>query len=75
MAHAKHLPNGNRITDELAMGILAKTYPTARVKEILKREGKASQRERELPAHLMVYYVMGLAMWMGTGYGEVLRIY
>jgi hypothetical protein len=74
MAHGtKHLPNGNRITDELAMGILAKTYPTARVKEILKREGKASQRERELPAHLMVYYVMGLAMWMGTSYREVLR--
>lgn len=69
----KHLPNGQRITDELAMGILAKTYPTARVKEILQRQGKASRRERELPAHLMVYYVMGLGMWMGASCREVLR--
>ncbi len=74
MSHAaKRLPNGNRITDELAMGILAKTYPTAQIKEILQREGRASQRERELPAHLMVYYVMGLGMWMGASCREVLR--
>ena len=74
MAHlSKHLPNGNRITDELAMGILAKTYPTAQVREILQQQGRASQRERELPAHLMVYYVMGLGLWMGASCREVLR--
>ena len=55
------------------MGVLAKAYPTAYVKEVLKRGGKASQRERELPAHLMVYYILGLAMWMGASYREVLR--
>lgn len=74
MAHSpKHLPNGNRITDELAMGILAKTYPTARVRAILQEKGKASKRERELPAHLMVYFVMGLGLWMGASCREVLR--
>jgi hypothetical protein len=73
LGQSKHLPNGNRITDELAMGILAKRYPTAKVKEILQRTGKASQRERELPAHLMVYYVMGLGLWMGASCREVLR--
>ena len=70
---SKHLPNGGRITDELAMGILARTYPTARVREILQQQGRASQRERDLPAHLMVYYVMGLGMWMGASCREVLR--
>jgi len=35
--------------------------------------GKASQRERALPAHLMVYYVMGLGLWMGASCREVLR--
>lgn len=75
MAHApsKHLPNGNRITDELAMGVLAKTYPTARVRAILGEQGKASRRERDLPAHLMVYYVMGLGLWMEASCREVLR--
>lgn len=72
-SQSRHLPNGNRITDELAMGILAKSYPTAQVKEILERMGKASQRERALPAHLMVYYVMGLGLWMGASCREVLR--
>jgi hypothetical protein len=73
LSQSRHLPNGNRITDELAMGILAKRYPTAKVREILQRVGKASQRERELPAHLMVYYVMGLGLWMGASCREVLR--
>lgn len=74
MAHSpRHLPNGNRITEELAMGILAKTYPTARVRAILQEKGKASKRERELPAHLMVYFVMGLGLWMGASSREVLR--
>lgn len=74
MAHScKHMPNGNRITDELAMGVLAKTYPTARVREILQQQGKASQRERELPAHLMVYFVMGLGLWMEASCRDVLR--
>jgi hypothetical protein len=74
MAHScKHLPNGNRITDELAMGILAKAYPTALVRKILQEQGKASQRERELPAHLMVYFVMGLGLWMGASCRDVLR--
>jgi Insertion element 4 transposase N-terminal/Transposase DDE domain len=73
LSQSRHLPNGNRITDELAMGILAKRYPTVKVREILQRVGKASQRERELPAHLMVYYVMGLGLWMGASCREVLR--
>jgi hypothetical protein len=67
------MPNGIRITDELAMGILAQTFPTTRVREHLQHLGKASQRERELPAHLMVYYVMGLGIWMGASCKEVLR--
>lgn len=72
-SQSRHMPNGNRITDELAMGMLAKTYPTAKVKAILQQQGKASQRERELPAHLMVYYVMGLGIWMEASCREVLR--
>lgn len=74
MAHScKHLPNGNRITDELAMGLLAKKYPAALVREVLQKQGKASQRERELPAHLMVYFVMGLGLWMEANCRDVLR--
>src|SRR5205807_7659014 len=69
----QHLPSGTRITDELAMGILARTYPTEKVKAVLQETARASQRERDLPAHVMVYYVMALGLWMGVSCREVLR--
>ncbi len=47
LGQSRHLPNGQRITDELAMGILAKRYPTAQVKEILQRTGRANRALRK----------------------------
>lgn len=35
--------------------------------------GKASQRERDLPAHVVVYYAIALALYMQSSYREVLR--
>jgi hypothetical protein len=43
------------------------------VKSVLQAQGKASQRERELPAHVVVYYVICLALFMQVSYREVLR--
>jgi hypothetical protein len=39
----------------------------------LAATGKASQRERDLPAQVVVYYVLALALYMQSSYGEVLR--
>ena len=35
--------------------------------------GAASARERDLPAHVMVYYAIALALYAGAGAREVLR--
>ena len=35
--------------------------------------GKASLRQRDLPAHVVVYYVIALALYMQASYREVLR--
>ena len=35
--------------------------------------GRASRRQRDLPAHVMVYYVIALALFMQSSYREVLR--
>ena len=43
------------------------------VHRILRETGRASQRQRNLPAHVMVYYVIALALYMQVSYGEVLR--
>ena len=67
------LPKGSRITDYVSLGVLAKTFPMERVKSVLASTGKASIRERDLPAHVVVYYVIALALYMHSSYREVLR--
>ena len=67
------LPGGARITDYISLGVVAKTFPRETVQAVLEQTGKASQRQRDLPAHVMVYYVIALALYTGVSYREVLR--
>ena len=67
------LPEGSRITDYISLGVLTKTFPLTRVRAVLAATGKASQRERDLPAHVVVYYAIALALYMQSSYREVLR--
>ena len=39
----------------------------------LEQTQRASIRERDLPAHVVVYYVIALALYMRSSYREVLR--
>lgn len=64
---------GVRITDLISLGAIAKTVPMERVKRILDERGRASQRQRDLPAQVMVYYVIAMALYMRESYREVLR--
>jgi hypothetical protein len=43
------------------------------VRAVLAESGKASLRERDLPAHVVMYYVIALALFMQASYREVLR--
>ena len=43
------------------------------MQQILAETGKASERERDLPAQVMVYYAIALALYMGSSTREVLR--
>jgi hypothetical protein len=67
------LPEGARITDYISLGVLAKTFPRNRIDEVLAQTGRSSRRQRELPAHVVVYYVIALALYMQVSYREVLR--
>ena len=70
---AATLPSGSRTTDFISLGVIAKTFPIARVHEVLAETGKTSLRRRELPAHVMVYYVIAMALFMSSSCREVLR--
>ena len=67
------LTDGSRVTDYISLGVIAKTFPQHRVEEVLKRTGRESARQRDLPAHVVVYYVIALALYMQVSYREVLR--
>lgn len=67
------LPEGSRMSDYITLGVLAERIPVSVVHEVLRKEGRQSERQRMLPAHVMVYYVIALALYMNVSYTEVLR--
>lgn len=67
------LPKGTRITDYISLGVIASRIPLREVEKVLEETGRQSERRRKLPAQVMVYYVIALALYMQSSYGEVLR--
>jgi hypothetical protein len=67
------LPPGARITDYISLGVITKTFPLSAIGPVLSKTGKASIRQRDLPAQVVVYYVIALALYMQSSYREVLR--
>jgi Insertion element 4 transposase N-terminal len=49
------LPAGVRLSDHISLGVIARAFPPDRVRQILDETGKASERERDLPAQVVVY--------------------
>jgi len=67
------LPEGTRITDHISLGVLTKTFPLDRVIAVIAAAGKTSRRQRDLPSHVVLYYVIALTLYMQVSYREVLR--
>ena len=67
------LPKGTRITDLVSLGVIHNAFPLEKVRSVLVETGRASRRQRDLPAHVMVYYGIALALYMQVSCREVLR--
>ncbi|WP_173667244.1 transposase domain-containing protein, partial [Frankia sp. ACN1ag] len=61
-----------RLTDHISVGVLARVIPRDAVDEVLTETGRREKRVRLLPAHVVVYFVVALAVFR-DGYEEVLR--
>jgi hypothetical protein len=61
-----------RLGDRIGLGLIARAFP-AKVHAVLAASGRASLRQRALPAHVVVYYVIALALYMPASCREVLR--
>lgn len=62
-----------RLSDHVALGVLTRTFPPELVDEVVVGLGRSEQRHRLLPARLVTYYVLALALFSSAGYEEVMR--
>ena len=70
----KALPERVDVAHLISTGVLASVCPRPLIDEVLLETGRASQRNRLLPAPAVVYYVMALALWREAPLEEVLRV-
>jgi hypothetical protein len=73
MAGAPLEPLGGRLTDHIALGVLSAAFSRDLIDEVIEVTGRREKRSRLLPAHVMVRYVIGLGLFFGQAYEEVMR--
>ena len=67
------VPAAGRLSDHLSLGVIARIYRRDQVDDAVARSGRREKRQRLLPARLVVYYVIALALFFGEAYEEVMR--
>ncbi len=63
-----------RLSDHISIGVLTRVFPPALVDEVVAAAGRTEQRHRLLPARVVVYYVLALALFAQSSYEEVMRM-
>jgi hypothetical protein len=66
--------SGQRLSDHISLGVLTRVFPPGVVDEVLRECGRLERRHRLLPARVVVYYVLGLALFSSSSYEEVMRM-
>src|SRR4249920_867922 len=61
------------LTDVIGIGTLTRLIPRELVDEVVGSLGRKELRKNKLPARVMVYFVMAMALFYGDGYEEVMR--
>ena len=63
---------GGRLTDRISLGVLASSVPRDAVDDAVAAAGRQARRsDGKLPPHVMVYFVMALALFADDDYEEV----
>jgi Insertion element 4 transposase N-terminal/Transposase DDE domain len=63
-----------RLSDRIAIGVLTSTFPPELVDRVVAQAGRTQQRERLLPARVVVWLVLAMALFSGQAYEEVARL-
>jgi Insertion element 4 transposase N-terminal/Transposase DDE domain len=62
-----------RLSDHISVGVLTRVFPPELVDRVVAESGRGEVRHRLLPARVVVYYVLGLALFSQASYEEVMR--
>ena len=72
LCDGREMAPGGLLTDRIGVGVLTRLVPRDLVDEVLAETGRREKRSRLLPAHVVVYFVMAMAVFR-DGYEEVIR--
>jgi hypothetical protein len=67
-------PVVERLSDRIAIGVLTSIYPPELVDRVVAEAGRTQQRQRLLPARVVVWLVLAMALFSGQAYEEVARL-
>ena len=62
-----------RLTDHISVGVLTRVFPPELVDGVVAEAGRRECRQRLMPARVVVYYVLALALFADCSYEEVVR--
>ncbi|MCA1678510.1 MAG: IS4 family transposase [Actinobacteria bacterium] len=63
-----------RLSDHISIGVLTRVFSPEVVDRVIAESGRTEQRQRLLPARVVVYYVLGLGLYGSSSYEEVMRM-
>lgn len=63
-----------RLPDRIAIGVLTQTFPPELVDRVIAATGRGEQRQRLLPARVVVDYTLAICLFTQAGYEEVMRL-
>jgi hypothetical protein len=61
-----------RLSDLVSVGVLTRVFPPDLVDEVIAAAGRTEQRQRALPARVMAYFSIGMALYSEGSYEDVL---
>ena len=61
-----------RLSDLVSVGVLTRVFPPDLVDEVVAEAGRTEQRHRSLPARVMAYFAIGMALYSEGSYEDVL---
>jgi hypothetical protein len=62
-----------RLSDHISIGVLTRVFAPELVDEVVAQAGRRERRRRLLPARVVVYYVLAMALFAESSYEEVMR--